>query len=166
VISRETWGAKYGRGNVMPDPAPKSLIVIHHSASPHVDCGVGQAREMEIVRGIERHHVETNGWAGLGYSFLVFQSGDAFEGRGWGRVGAHTPGRNSTSYGVCLVINGDRHTPTEAALEAVRRLVAVGIEGKFIAPSFRVGAHRQFKATDCPGALVMVTLSEIGPLFP
>lgn len=165
IVSRATWGARFGRGHLMADSSPKTLVVIHHAASPHVDCGVGQAREMEIIRDIERFHVEKNGWVGIAYSFLVFQSGNVYEGRGWNRVGAHTQGRNSSAYGVCLVINGERHTPTEAALEAVRDLIQSGIHEHFIAPEYRIGSHRQFKATDCPGALVMRELPKIGPLF-
>src|SRR3990172_8545207 len=103
MIARADWGAAFGRGNTMPDSGPKSLVVVHHAESPDLPCGCGRRREMEAVRSIERYHVREKGWAGIGYSFLITQSGHTYEGRGWQRVGAHTPGRNSSAYGVCFL---------------------------------------------------------------
>jgi N-acetylmuramoyl-L-alanine amidase len=164
VTPREVWGAEYGRGNVMPDPAPKRLVVLHHAASPDLPCGCGQRREMEAVRSIERYHVRDRGWAAIGYSFLVTQSGRLYEGRGWGRVGAHTPGRNSSAYGVCCLWDGARHAATEAALEAFAELVAVGVAGGHIAPDWRLGAHCWYRDTDCPGGRLMAQLDRFGLL--
>lgn len=165
MIDRLAWGAEYGRGNIMTDPVPKRLIVVHHAESPDLPCGCGAKREAEAVRSIERFHALERGWAGIGYSFLITQSGRLYEGRGWQRVGAHTPGHNSSAYGVCFLWDGTRQAPTQAAIEAWHELVAAGLAANHIAPDFRVGAHRMFKATDCPGDRIMAHLDRLGPVW-
>ena len=42
----------------------------------------------------------SKGWSDIGYSFLIGGDGRVYEGRGWGRVGAHTYGYNSRAYGI------------------------------------------------------------------
>ena len=42
----------------------------------------------------------SQGWSDIGYSFLIGGDGRVYEGRGWGRVGAHTYGYNSRAYGI------------------------------------------------------------------
>ncbi len=38
-------------------------------------------------------------------SFIVGEDGNAYEGRGWNRVGAHTPGYNAIGLGFCIIGN-------------------------------------------------------------
>ena len=40
-----------------------------------------------------------SGWSDIGYNFLVGEDGNIYEGRGWGKVGAHARGHNSDSIG-------------------------------------------------------------------
>ena len=42
------------------------------------------------------------GWADIGYSFLVGEDGNVYEGRGWSLAGAHCIGYNSKSIGRVL----------------------------------------------------------------
>jgi N-acetylmuramoyl-L-alanine amidase len=164
IYPRDDWNAAYGLGNRMRSLDPLDLIVIHHAASPNVECGVGRQHERNVVRAIERHHVQKNGWAGIGYSFLVFQSGNAYEGRGWQRVGAHTRGRNSTAYGICIVIDGTTVAPTEAALEACREIIEEGVRLGHVDPDYAVGWHALYGQTACPGVRVVQRLADLGPL--
>lgn len=43
--------------------------------------------------------MDSNGWDDIGYSFIVGEDGNVYEGRGWRRVGAHAPNYNSNSIG-------------------------------------------------------------------
>lgn len=43
--------------------------------------------------------MDTNGWNDIGYSFLVGEDGNVYEGRGFDRVGAHTLGHNTVALG-------------------------------------------------------------------
>ncbi len=51
------------------------------------------------VRGIQNFHIDDRGWADIGYHFLVGENGKVYEGRGWDRQGAHSPGFNNDGYG-------------------------------------------------------------------
>ena len=39
------------------------------------------------------------GWWDIGYSFLVGEDGNIYEGRGWNEIGAHTKGYNDVGLG-------------------------------------------------------------------
>lgn len=161
MIPREEWGATGGRGRRVP--GAKAFVVVHHTSSPDVPCGATLGTEIEAVRSIERHHVDTNGWAGIGYNFLGSQTGRTFEGRGWGREGAHAPGYNSKSLGYVFIIDGDVHEPTPAAVEAFKAWCMAGITGGHLTPDFTILGHRDVRATDCPGSKVYAMLSELWP---
>jgi hypothetical protein len=158
LITRDDWGAKHGRGTERR--SIRAGVVLHHFASPHVDCGVSQARECEIMRDVEHQHAAVNGWAGIGYHFVVFQSGRIYEGRGWERVGAHAPGHNSTHYGIALAIDGSNHEPTPAAIEAVKEVIAGAIRWGYLATDYTLMGHRDTKPTACPGDKVYARLGE------
>lgn len=152
VIPRTQWGGPSDAPG-HPTAGAKRLVVIHHSYRPHRDCGVALAREEADVLGMHEYH-KGKGWGGIGYNFLVFQSGNIYEGRGWGRVGAHTVGRNSSSVGICLVMDGQIHRPTDAAVESVIAIISEGVERGFIAQTHERAPHDQFQNKVCPGDMV------------
>lgn len=39
------------------------------------------------------------------FRFLVGGDGNVYEGRGWNKTGAHSPGYNDISIGICLIGN-------------------------------------------------------------
>lgn len=45
------------------------------------------------------------GWKDIGYNFLVGEDGNIYEGRGWGKHGAHSTPYNSKSIGICMIGN-------------------------------------------------------------
>jgi N-acetylmuramoyl-L-alanine amidase len=139
-----------------PTAGAKRLVVIHHSYRPHRECGVSLDRERADVLGMHLYH-GTQGWGGIGYNWLVFQSGNGYEGRGWGRVGAHAAGVNSASAGIVIVINGDRYAPTEAALDKAEEFIADGVRLGHIHPEHRRAPHSEFSPKSCPGVLVKQT---------
>ena len=56
------------------------------------------------------------GWSDIGYSFLVGGDGNVYEGRGWGREGAHTFGYNSVSYAASFMGDYTSTLPPTSAL--------------------------------------------------
>lgn len=166
LFQRHEWGAKWGRGHSKPGPRP--WVVIHHSQNPDVPCGRPHQDEAALVATVEDNHSRPaaeggRGWDGIGYNFVVFQSGHVFEGRGWDRTGAHAKGRNSTSVGICLFIDGEQHTPTKAAIHAIRELIQQGVATGRIAPDYEIVGHRDVWATDCPGDAVYHVLDLLRP---
>lgn len=120
-------------------------IVVHWS-------GGGRSTQLDysipLVQRIQRWHM-AEGWADIGYSFLIDDAGNIFEGRGWGVVGAHTRGLNDTHHGVCWLGGRDpSDAPSELAVEALRTLVA---QHTAHYGATTVTTHRDNAATACPG---------------
>lgn len=157
-VPRESWGAKYGRGAATSGAKP--LVIIHHAAEPDIPLDASTAREIAAVRSIENFHVKANGWNGIAYNWLVFQSGNIYEGRGWNRVGAHTEGQNSKSVGICFVINGDAHGADDNAWNAARRIIDEGVHLGSIASDYAIKGHHDYAVKSCPGAHVYPLLKE------
>ncbi|WP_327368716.1 peptidoglycan-binding protein [Streptomyces sp. NBC_01217] len=148
IISRAAWGAKpWDNDPQSSGPATVALssrteFFVHYDGASHIT-RTGYA----IPRAIEAEHL-AQGWAGIGYNFVVSQAGEIFEGRGWTRQGAHCPGHNVSGIGVQIAIGGDQE-PTTAALAACRALYdeACAKTGRPLAKK----GHRDGIATQCPG---------------
>lgn len=55
------------------------------------------------MRSYQNLHMDDRGWWDIGYSFLIGEDGNVYEGRGWNYVGAHAPGYNTQSIGICVL---------------------------------------------------------------
>lgn len=55
------------------------------------------------VAEIRRWHVQDNGWADIGYHWIIDRDGTAYRGRHIERTGAFEPRVNATAIGVCLI---------------------------------------------------------------
>lgn len=100
IVSRDEWCALPPKGvESMSNPVP--FVVIHHSATP--EACTTQEGCVEAMRSMQIYHQETQGWYDIGYSFAVGGDFRAYEGRGWAAVGAHAPGYNDKSIGICVI---------------------------------------------------------------
>ncbi|MFD8611086.1 peptidoglycan-binding protein [Streptomyces sp. NPDC059631] len=148
IISRATWGATaWDRNPKSSGPATVSLsqrteYFVHYDGAAHIT-RTGYA----IPRAIEAEHL-AQGWAGIGYNFVVDQAGNIYEGRGWDRQGAHCPGHNISGLGVQVAVGGDQE-PSTAALAACRALYdeACRRTGRNLAKK----GHKDGFNTLCPG---------------
>ncbi|QXE19311.1 N-acetylmuramoyl-L-alanine amidase [Clostridium sp. 001] len=111
-------------------------VVLHHADA-----------KVCSIEDIHRWHLE-NGWCGCGYHYLVRKDGTIYTGRNEKAVGAHCPGYNSKSIGICA--EGDFNvevmgqTQYSALLELTRSMLSkYGIN--------KVYGHRELYSTDCPG---------------
>jgi hypothetical protein len=118
---------------------------------------LGRDNLVEWVREIDRYHKEHNGWQGFGYSFAVGRDEDPnkahiFEGRGWGKVGAHTYGHNE-DLGVCFLGNDDPGVldATPGVRVAINLLFRSDHRGWGVRPLREVHGHRETYSTSCPG---------------
>ena len=150
MITRAEWGAKYGKGAL--DPGAEPRVVIHHSFKPALDPEDDELTERNAVRSIERYHVESNGWDGIGYNFLVAPSGRVYEGRGWLNKGSHAGPVNGSSIGICLLIDGNVTGPGPKLINAVRALIQEGLDKGEITDEYTISGHRDHMAgRTCPG---------------
>ncbi|MCU1378909.1 MAG: hypothetical protein JWN29_1892, partial [Acidimicrobiales bacterium] len=136
IITRAMWGADESLRTPRRSFAPLTKAIVHHTAIDEVDPAAQ-------VRGIYRSHTQTNGWADIGYNFLVDREGRIYEGR-WARdyavgevhsgedttgqlvEGAHAEGRNPGSVGIAILGNYATTGATipNAALVSVAKIIA------------------------------------------
>ncbi|MFJ6680599.1 peptidoglycan-binding protein [Streptomyces werraensis] len=143
IISRSAWGARAWNGSPAYVPlSSRTEFFIHYDGAHHIT-----ATGNSVPQAIDRQH-QAQGWAGIGYNFVIDQAGNVFEGRGWTKQGAHCPNHNISGIGVQIAIGGDQE-PSEKALAAARALYdeACKKTGRKLAKK----GHKDGFATACPG---------------
>lgn len=122
-------------------------IVIHHSLT---------ADSQTVSWGaIRRFHVIDRGWREIGYHFGIELAGPSYEilmGRLPDETGAHAPGYNERSLGVCFVGNFDQDEPSAAQWRTGIKLVRWAIRHYGI-PVDNIIGHREVEGVTktCPG---------------
>jgi N-acetyl-anhydromuramyl-L-alanine amidase AmpD len=113
-------------------------IIIHHTAGSR----------WEDIEQIHQGHL-MQGWAGVGYHYLIKYDGSVEKGRPNAAVGAHCQGENSCSLGVAVAGNCEENPPSEAQKESLIDLIQV-LRDSYPAIC-EVKGHRAYAATACPG---------------
>lgn len=109
----------------------------------------------EHLRSIENFHVQSRGWTGIGYSWLIDTRGRIFEGRGLRVPGGHTQGHNSDAYGVAFFGHGDIQPATNAQVQAFADLLRYLVKDvKVVKEDYRIRGHREVSTKSCPGNLI------------
>ncbi len=149
-------------GNCPPHLNPSytnvTHLIVHHSA------GTNTASDWAaVVRSIWNFHVNINGWADIGYNWLIDPNGVLYEGRGDNVVGAHFCGTNGGTAGICLLGDFTQQMPTAEALNQLRDLLAWKICAINVNPLstalhnssglvlHRISGHQDGCNTACPG---------------
>jgi peptidoglycan recognition protein len=136
-----------------------TAATIHHTFSPALPVTASAAQERLAVLNIHRDHVNRHRWAGIGYNFVIFQSGRIYEGRGWGRIGAHAgSAAGNRTLGVVFAINGETTAPSPAALRSLAALRDAGVRLGHLTRGHATKLHSDWKATACPGRRVAEAL--------
>lgn len=130
-----------------------SRIVIHHTGNPTDD-------DLSAEQIHASHQAQ--GWAGIGYHFVIRKDGSIELGRPDWSIGAHAYGFNSDSIGVHVCGNFEQAEPTKAQLDILPMLIAdiCDAYGLIAAADIVVG-HRDLMATACPGENLYKHLDEI-----
>ena len=132
-----------------------NFIVIHHTG--------GTAGDDFSAEEIHRIHCE-NGWAGVGYHYIIRRDGTIEIGRPEWAIGSHAYGFNAQSIGIhiCGNFEFDEEYPTSEQIESVSMLIAE-LCAQYDLPIDRehVLGHYQLNATACPGKNVIAILDDI-----
>lgn len=112
-------------------------IALHHS-------GVSVLQSVEVIHNYHK----SKGWAGIGYHYYVRKDGSVYRGRPENMAGAHCPGVNSTSIGICAEGNFSEETMSDVQKQAIIEL-AKDIKSRHDIKW--VKGHREIISTDCPG---------------
>lgn len=159
-VARREWGAAPLLANHDPMSRPFRLTV-HHTAEPAKTVGLADSyREM---RDLQRMHQQGEGWADLGYHFLIDQAGRVIEGRPLHAQGAHAGNSelNRGNIGICLIGNffpqperGESYAypqkPTSEQMQGLDRLVD-SLQSHYGIPNNQIWGHQDLKETACPG---------------
>lgn len=172
VQRRAVWSAQApNRRTLFPMTRPTRLT-IHHSAVYFRDTRTATCAAQ--IQRIQRDHMKGEGWADIGYHFLIDPAGRIWEGRELRWQGAHAEGDNNIgNIGICVLGNFLRgrggQQPTRNQLDSMRHLTT-HLMKRYEFGADAIHVHRDFKATQCPGPLLesAVTqmardLSRVGP---
>ena len=140
IIARAGWGAQPPTSTTALEGDSEGWI-IHWLGDPMTVAG-----DAQILRSVQRYHMEHNGWSDIGYNFAVGQDGRLYELRGWDVAGAHAGTRriNRRSHGLLFIIAKGQQ-PSPAARASAEALIATR-------PG-RVRPHGEVRpgGTECPG---------------
>lgn len=112
-------------------------IVLHNS-------GVTVLQSVETIHNYHKN----KGWAGIGYQYYVRKDGSVYRGRPENMAGAHCPGVNSTSIGICAEGNFNEENMSNVQKNAIIDLIK-DIKSRYNIKWIR--GHREMLATSCPG---------------
>ena len=158
-----------------PTTTRPTHLIVHHTASAN-----SATDYAALMRSFWELHVKGNGWADIGYNFLIDPAGTAWEGRGDGILGAHFSGVNTATAGISLI---GTYTGVAPSAPAVAKLVelltwqaakysldpngvtlhaASGLELNVISGHRDAGlSPRASGRTECPGVALYPMLPDI-----
>lgn len=165
VVTRTEWGCPDGQitthGNLSYTTV--THLIVHHTFSPS---GPINGDWAAAVRSVWNFHVFSNGWADIGYNYVIDQNGVIYEGRSGGDnvVGAHFSGVNGGTMGVVIIGDFTSATPPPAALNSLKKILAWKADQRGIDPTGQsrhassgltlnnISGHRDGPSpTECPG---------------
>lgn len=122
--------------------ATTDMVVIHHTGEADIDASAEQINEWH----------KNNGWAGIGYHFVIRKDGTIEQGRPVDTVGAHAYGENGHTIGVHLSGDFQQAQPTDAQIESAAMLLAnICTDYSITIDRAHIVGHRDLMSTDCPG---------------
>ena len=101
IITKSQWGGRAAKSKTSLANG-QAYAVIHHTAGAY--CST-QSACITQMKNIQNYHMDSLGWADIGYNFLIGGDGQVYEGRGWNTVGAHATNWNSKSIGISFMGN-------------------------------------------------------------
>lgn len=122
-------------------------LFLHHTVSPE-SCYDDCIAEMQSM---QKFHTQDRGWCDIGYSWVLGSDMRFYEGRGWNKVGAHTPGFNDWAYALSIIGDYTHRLPTKSTIDMIDLFVKCSISIGRLRDSLEIRGHRQAKETECPG---------------
>lgn len=148
VIPRQSWTREAPRTWLANPMGSITRMTVHHDGMPPVAIRNAQeaAARIELIR---RAHVG-QGWADIGYHYIVDPQGRIWQGRPRNLQGAHVKDNNENNLGIMVLGNFMEQRPTPAAQAALDRFILANMRGLRI-PLYEVHTHRELRPTACPG---------------
>lgn len=126
-------------------------LTIHHEGEP----AVGLTNKSAVARRLESirqwHIGRKNGWADIGYHYVIDPAGRVWEGRPLFLQGAHVKDHNEHNLGIMLLGDFNQHRPSSEQIATLCAFVPQQIR-RYRIPLGRVYTHRELMPTACPGS--------------
>jgi len=123
-------------------------ITVHHDAIPSQNVRT-QRDAVARLNQVRASHLR-EGWADIGYHYVIDPSGRVWEARPLGYQGAHVKDKNEHNIGVMCMGNFEIQRPTPQQTAALDAFVASLMQRHRI-PASRVYTHQELGQTACPG---------------
>lgn len=132
------------------------VIVIHHAGFPDGD-------KDSSAEEIHKFHQEVNGWAGIGYHYVIRKDGRIEQGRKPQMVGAHAYHHNKNSVGICVAGNFEVAKIKNEQMDSLKLLTAWLCQRYKLNPMKKgvIVGHRDLNDTSCPGKNLYSRLDEL-----
>jgi len=149
-VPRASWLAARSSGDENRWGAVRYGIAVHWTAvdilgRKHILCGTQ-------VRGIQRYHQLSKGWADIAYNYVICSHGYVFVCRGEQSASAAngTTAANQTYPAVCFM--SGPHDPLPLAAWAAFDDLRLYLMQRKVGP--KVSPHLLFTTTECPGPVI------------
>jgi len=131
---------------------PETVCYIHHEAGAAFS-SLDPLIEAGRMRSVQAYDMDRRGYADIPYSFGMFPSGRAYEGRDYTWDDSATGGQNGTSISIFFPGNYQFQYPTNASLAGCAELIVFGINMGQLTRDCRILGHNQSPDanTACPG---------------
>lgn len=177
IQSRDSWNPRPYNGT--PQIASElKLAIVHHTVTRN---GYAASEVAGMIAGIQRYHMDSNGWNDIGYNFVVDRFGRVWDARQGGThnavIGGHAYGHNTATTGISVLGDHQLARPSSAVIEAVTALAAwkLDLHGCDVAAPVwyssaatgtsgtypRIIGHRDVGSTSCPGQYLYPQLGGI-----
>lgn len=124
-------------------------ITIHHSAGPTTQDAFTFAR----------HHINTHGWPGIGYHFVINANGTIDQTNPIAAYSYHNGYNNRISIGICLVGDFTKARPSSAQLSACKWLCN-RLRRDMPQIKYLMGHKEYAGGTACPGSYPIASLRQ------
>jgi len=132
-------------------------ITVHHEARESYDSS--WLASVLRLRGIQKAHFQ-NGWADIGYHFVIDCKGRIWEGRLLKYQGAHVRDNNEGNIGVALLGDFNQQHPTKEQKESLRGLLN-HLCATYDVPKRKIYTHGELVTTECPGVHLQAFVNEL-----
>lgn len=149
LIPRTAWTRERPDvGNTNPMNGIQAITVHHDGMPPEIIRTQAEAASrLELIRN---SHVQSRGWADIGYHLIVDPQGRIWQGRPMNLQGAHVKDCNPHNLGVLMMGNFEEQHPTREALATLDQLLAQQAMVNRV-PFSAIRTHQEWASTACPG---------------
>ena len=158
VEPRTSW-ARFGPNPRKADRMGRvTRLTVHHDGMNAFTTAdrAAAARRLENIRSA---HVG-QGWADIGYHYVIDPGGRVWQGRPTSLQGAHVRQNNPGNIGIMVMGNYNKQRVSNAGQRALLATVASLMQQHNISRS-RVYTHRELVSTACPGVRLQRTMNTL-----